>query len=196
MTKELTDAEKKELAQRIARSVERAPFRDKFFDLKCFSLPFYNNAYDVHVKCFTTRPVITKEYICDDARVFETDGEEETLAEINKALNLKLTADNAAAYVAFYFQKVAVGDGFARLIFSAKDVTDDGFNEELAENLKALIAAPGIRPVSDGFAVSGFVLSGETLFKAQMSLRPDGTLSIDEEEIVYDDLPVRRVMLR
>lgn len=196
MTKELTDAEKKELAERIARSVGRAPFRDKFFDLKCFSLPFYNNAYDVHVKCFTTRPVITKEYVCDDARVFETDGEEETLAEINKALDLKLTADNAAAYVAFYFQKVAVGDGFARLIFSAEEVTDDGFDKELSENLKALITAPEVRPASDGFAVSGFVLSGETLFKTRISLRPNGTLSIDEEEIAYDDLPVRHVMLR
>ena len=196
MTTDLTDTEKNELAERILRSVERAPFRKGAFDLKRFLLPFYKNAYDVHIKCFTTRPVITKEYVCDDTRVFETDGDEETLVEINKALDLKLTADNVAAYIAFYFQKVALGDDFVRLIFSVGDLIDDNFDKELRENLKALITAPEVRQTGDGFTVSGFVLSEETLFKARMSVKKDGTLSVDEEEIAYDDLPVRHVMLR
>lgn len=196
MTADLTDTEKKELAERIARSVERAPFRAGAIDLKRFPLPFYKNAYDVHIKCFTTRPVITKEYVCDNTRVFETDGEEETLIEINKALNLNLTSDNVAAYTAFYFQKVTVGDVFVRLILSAGDLIDDNFDKELRDNLKALIIAPEVRQTPDGFTVSGFVLSEETLFKARMSVKKDGALSINEEEIAYDDLPVRRVMLR
>ena len=196
MTEKIGDAEKKELAKRIAGAVERTPFREGAYDLKTFVLPFYENALDVHIKCFTTRPVITKEYVCDDTRVFETDGEEETLVEINKALNLKLTADNVVDYTGFYFRKVAIGDDFVRLIRSAADLTDDNFDEELQANLKALITAPEVGRTEDGFGVSGFVLSDDTLFKTRMSVKKDGSLSIDDEEIVYDGLPLHRIMLR
>lgn len=196
MTQELSSEEKNKLAERIAGSFERVPFRTGRFDLKRFSLPFYKNAYDVHIKCFTTRPFITKEYICDDEHVFETDGEAETLAEINKALNLTLNTENAAAYAAFYFQKVAIDDSFAALALTPDDIIDEDFNEELQENLKNLITAPQVHKTEKGFIVSGFVLLEDTLFKADLNVAKNGDVSIENEEIVYEDLPVQRIMLR
>lgn len=193
---ELNDSEKKQLAERIAGSVRRAPFRAGRFDLKRFELPFYENAFDIHIKCFTTRPIITKEYVCDDEHVFETDGEAETLIEINKALSLKLTTKNVAAYAAFYFRKVVIDDGFARFVFKAEDILEDNFDDELCENLKKLIAAPQSRETTDGFIVSGFVLLDDTLFKADLKIRKNGELSIENEEIVYENLPVQHIMLR
>ena len=196
MAPELSDTEKKQLAERIAGSVDHAPFRTGRYDLKRFDLPFYKNACDVWIKCFTTRPVITKEYICDDERVFETDGEEETLAEINKALSLTLNAENVAAYTAFYFQKVAVDDSFARLVFKADDIFNDQFGAELRENLTTLISAPEIRKTQEGFIVSGFVLLEDTLFKADIAVSSSGTVTIRNEEIVYEALPTQTIMLR
>ncbi|MBR1777114.1 MAG: hypothetical protein IJ752_00810 [Alphaproteobacteria bacterium] len=196
MTSELSDTEKKQLAERIARSVERAPFRAGHYELKRFPLPFYKNAYDVHIKCFTTRPVITKEYVCDDTHVFETDGEEETLAEINAALSLALNAENVTAYTSFYFQKVAIDDSFAQLIFRAEDIFDDTFSKELQENLKDLISAPQVQEAQNSYIVSGFVLLEDTLFKADIAVSQSGTVTIKNEEVAYDSLPVQRIMLR
>ena len=196
MTQELSSTEKNELAERIARSVERVPFRAGRFDLKRIPLPFYKNAYDVHIKCFTTRPVITKKYICDDEHVFETDGEEETLIKINKALSLTLNLKNAAKYAAFYFQKVAIDDSFAKLALTPDDIIDEDFDEELQETLKSLVTTPQVREIEDGFIVSGFVLLEDTLFKADLKIEKNGIVSIDNEEIIYENLPVQRIMLR
>ena len=196
MNQELNDTEKARLAERIIQSVGRVPFRAGRFDMKRYSLPFYKNAYDVYVKCFTTRPIITIEYICDDERVFETDGEEETLIKINKALSLKLDSENVAAYAAFYFKQVAVNDSFAVLALTPDDIIGEDFDEELRETLKNLVAAPQIRGTKDGFVVSGFVLLEDTLFKADLKIEKNGAVSIDNEEIVYENLPVQRVILR
>ena len=196
MANELSETEKNELAERIARSVGRAPFRDGMFALEKIPLPFYKNAFEVRIRDFATRPFITREYVCDDENVFKTDGEEDTLAEINDALSLSLTAENVAGYAAFYFQNVAIDDSFARLIFSADDVVDENFDEDLRETLKKIIRAPQVDKTEDGFTVSAFVLSEDTLIKADLGVDESGAVSVDDEEIVYEDLPVRKIMLR
>ncbi|MBO4520039.1 MAG: hypothetical protein J5787_02415 [Alphaproteobacteria bacterium] len=196
MTRELSNEEKNKLAERIAQSVKRAPFRAGRFSLERIPLPFYKDAYAVHIKCFTTRPMITKKYICDDERVFETDGEKETLLKINKALSLKLDSENVVAYTAFYFRKVAIDDHFATLALTPDDIIDDNFNEELQETLETLVTAPQVRETEDGFIVSGFVLLEDTLFKADLKVEKNGSVSIDKEEIVYENLPINRIMLR
>ena len=196
MAKELSETEKNKLAERIAQAVGRPSFRAGMFSLERFPLPFYKNAFDVHIKNFTSRPVTTREYVCDDEHVFETDGEEDSLLEINKALSLSLTEENAAEYAAFHFQKVAIDNSFARLAFSAEDVIGENFDENLCETLKKIIRAPEVRKTADGFTVSGFVLLDDTLFKADLGIDKNGAVSIDDEEIVYEDLPVQKIMLR
>ena len=101
MANELNETEKNKLAERIARAVGRPPFRAGMFALETIPLPFYKNAFEARIRDFATRPFITREYVCDDENVFETDGEEDTLAEINDALSLTLTAENVAEYAAF-----------------------------------------------------------------------------------------------
>ena len=197
MNRILSKDEEKSLAERIAASVKHAPFRAGRFSLTCTDLPFYKQGYDVRIKCFTTMPIITKEYVCDDTHVFETDGEPEALDKINKALSLSLNMKNIIAYVDFYFQKVAVDDDFAILISSLDDFPyNDEFNDELTENLEKLITAPKAKKTEDGFSVTAFVLLDDTLFKSDISVSQDGTVNIDDEEIVYDSLPVQRIILR
>ena len=196
MAQELSEEEKNKLAERIAHSVRHSFIQNGRFALERFPLPFYKNAYDVHIKSFSTRPFTTREYICDDENVFETDGEAGTLIQINKALALNLNSENVAEYVAFYFQKVTIDDSFARLIFTADDMIDDAFDDELCESLKALIAAPEVNKRENGFGVTGYVLLDDTLFKADLSVDKDGNVSIDNEEIVYEELPVQHIMLR
>ena len=196
MNQELSDTEKERLVERIIQAVGRVPFRAGRFDMKRYALPFYKNAYDVYVKCFTTRPVITKEYVCDDEHVFETDGEEETLIKINRALSLELDSENVAAYAAFYFKQVAVNDSFAVLALTPDDIIGEDFDEELRETLKNLISAPRVRKTESGFIVSGFILLEDTLFKADLKIEKKGAVSIDNEKIIYENLPVQRVILR
>ena len=77
MTQELSSAEKNKLAERIAKAVGKTPFRAGHFGLERTPLPFYKNAYDVHIKCFTTRPMITKEYVFCPTCFFRIESDED-----------------------------------------------------------------------------------------------------------------------
>lgn len=197
MTDKLTDTEKKRLADLIAAKTGRVPFKTGMAGITAVSLPFYKNARKVDVKCFTTRPIITKEYVYDGENVFEIDGEEETLREMNAAFSLTLTAENAAAYLAFYFDAVAEDDDFARLVSDAGDFVTASFDAELTESLKKLVTPPEIAEQSaGGFTAKAFLLYGDTLFYRTLFLSQNGEVRLEREKTVYVSLPIRRVMLR
>lgn len=197
MTDKLTDTEKKQLADLIAAKTGRVPFKAGMAGIKAAPLPFYKNARKVDVKCFTTRPIITKEYVCDDETVFEIDGEEDTLREMNDAFSLSLGADNVAAYLAFYFDAVAaVNDDFARLVSSADDFVTASFDAELAQSLKKLVVPPEIAEQGDGFTAKVFLLYDNALFYDTLFIARNGKVRFENESVAYDSLPIRRVMLR
>ncbi len=197
MTDKLTDTEKKQLADLIAAKTGRVPFKAGMVGIKAAPLPFYKNARKVDVKCFTTRPIITKEYVCDDETVFEIDGEEDTLREMNDAFSLSLGADNIAAYLAFYFDAVAaVNDDFAHLVSSADDFVTASFDAELAQSLKKLVAPPEIAEQGDGFTAKVFLLYDNVLFYDTLFIARNGEVRLENESVAYDSLPIRRVMLR
>ena len=197
MTDKLTDTEKKQLADLIAAKTGRVPFKAGMADIKAAPLPFYKNARKVDVKCFTTRPIITKEYVCDAETVFEIDGEEDTLREMNDAFSLSLGADNIAAYLAFYFDAVAaVNDDFAHLVSSADDFVTASFDAELAQSLKKLVVPPEIAEQSDGFTAKVFLLYDNVLFYDTLFIARNGEVRLENESVAYDSLPIRRVMLR
>ena len=190
------DADKNKLADRIAGSVEYAPFQKGKFDLKKHPLPFYKNAYNVSVKCFSTRPIITKKYVCDDIRVFETDGESETIEAINEAFSLNLNLQNVSFYVAFYFQNVLIDGSFLRLVFKAKDIIGDDFEPSLKKELKKTVNEPVLCQTAEGFMVSGFVLSNDTLFRAEIFVTKKGGISIKRKETIAKNLPIFHTTLR
>lgn len=198
MTDNLTDTEKQKLADLIAAKTGRVPFKTGMAGITAASLPFYKNARKADIKCFTTRPIITKEYVCDGETVFEIDGEEETLREMNNAFALTLNAKNAAAYLAFYFTAVAaVNDDFARLVSDADDFVTASFDAELAESLKKLVAPPEIAERDDGgFSAKVFLLYDDVLFYNTLFLSPNGEVRVENESVAYDCLPIRRIMLR
>ena len=67
---------------------------------------------------------------------------------------------------------------------------------DIEQTLKKIIHAPVVDKTENGFTVSGFVLLDDTLFKADVDIDQDGAVSIDDEEIIYEDLPVQKTMLR
>jgi hypothetical protein len=62
--------------------------------------------------------------------------------------------------------------------------------------MKKTIAKPVLTPDGGGFLVTCFVLQGLSLFKSETAVSKDGTVSIKNDERVYDGLPVRPPRLR
>lgn len=194
MTENLTDEQKEQLAQRIADAMERVPFKTDRCGVQSAVLPFYKNARKVDIECFTTRPVITKEYVCGDAGVFEIDGEKETLEDMNAAFSLNLTDGNVVDYLRFYFDAVALEDDFAKLIVKADDLINDAYDDELADSLKKLIEAPAVSKTAKGWTVKGYVAYGDALYSAEFSVATDGGVRIEDEQTAYENLPVRPML--
>lgn len=194
MTENLTDEQKQQLAKRIADAMDRVPFKTDRCGVQSAILPFYKNARKVDIECFTTRPVITKEYVCGEADVFEIDGEKETLEDMNTAFSLSLTDENIIDYLRFYFNAVALEDDFAELIVKADDLIDDAYDDELAESLTKLIAPPVVSKTAKGWTVKGYVAYDGTLYFAEFSVTNEGGVRIEDEQTAYEDLPVRPML--
>ena len=194
MTENLTDEQKQQLAKRIADAMDRVPFKTDRCGVQSAILPFYKNARKVDIECFTTHPVITKEYVCGEADVFEIDGEKETLEDMNAAFSLSLTDENIIDYLRFYFNAVALEDDFAELIVKADDLIDDAYDDELAESLTKLIVPPVVSKTAKGWTVKGYVAYDGTLYFAEFSVTNEGGVRIEDEQTAYEDLPVRPML--
>jgi hypothetical protein len=66
----------------------------------------------------------------------------------------------------------------------------------VSKTLKKLIVKPIITPKDDGFLITCTVLQNVTLFKSEVMVSNDGTVTIENDDAVYDELPIRRIMLR
>jgi hypothetical protein len=190
-------ARQKELMEKVTASLGEKPYKEHRYTVSQKPLSFYNAASLVSIRNLSSMPHIKRTYIFDGETAFQTDGSPESIYEINQKCGLSLTASNAVSYLDFFLSRIYAGAwGFA-LITAFKDLPGTGsFDDTLATELKRVIAKPVLRQNDTGFLITCFVLQNVTLFKADVAVSKDGTVTIPHDKTVYGELPIRRVMLR
>lgn len=190
-------AEQAGLIEKISKTFNTRAYESGRFSIQKEELPFYTNAFLARITNFAATPAVTKSYIFSGNDVLQTDGSIEQVEQLNEKAGLHLTESTAAAYVSFFFDRVYSDEGCFYLITKFEDIPNHkNFDSDLTENLKELIKPPVARKEDDGYVVRGFVLHKTTLFETSIIISQSGEIDIDDDEIVYENLPVITTSVR
>ncbi len=184
-------------AERMAALV--APHLDVKFDpakstVMIHNLSFYEGYFIVEISRHDQQPPITRTAICNDAGdVHVLDWSNEPIYQLNKNVPINLSVDSAADYVRFFFNYVRGPQGRFLLIDNVDDI--DWREEPAAAGRKAL--GKMIEPLrllskeKDGTLIYIMtVVFKDSLFQAHAHVKPNGLISMQNEELLVEDIPV------
>lgn len=193
MSVELSQTEQQKLMEQINGAVGIKPYREGQFAVDCDDLPFYAKASLVKITNFAAAPTVAKSYIYSNDKVFQTDGSPESVDDINSEIGLTLTQKNVVDYVSFFFNQVISEEGRFYLVSRIEDMPNyKSFGDGLVANLKGIITSPAVNVEEDGFVLYGYVLYGTTLYKTAVIVSSSGEVDVDDDEAVYENLPVQQ----
>lgn len=191
MPADMNAAEQEKLVEKISRTFNTKAYESGRFSMKQEPLPFYRDAFLARITNFAASPAVTKTYVFSGNDVLQTDGSFESVEQLNEKAGLHLSESTVAAYVSFFFGRVYSDEGNFYLITKFEDLPNyKNFDEELTENLKELIEPPVVRKEDEGYVIRGYVLHGTTLFETSVIVSHNGEIDIDDDETVYENLPV------
>ncbi len=183
-----------------ARMVELInPALDTKFDpnnvtVMIYNLPFYAGYFLAEISRHDQNPPITRLAICNDkGAVHVLNWTNAPIFDLNRKVPIRLDEENMADYVRFFFNYVRGAHGRFLIIDSVDDI--DWREEPAPAGRKAL--GKMIEPLQvkrrekDGTVV--FLLSvifKDSLFQAEAHLKPDGMISLQNEELLVEDIPV------
>ena len=158
------------------------------------NLSFYENHFLVELARHDRHPAIVRAAICNDkGDVKVLNWTNEPIFALNKSAPIVLSEESMADFVRFFFTYVRGSHGRFLIIDSVDDI--DWREEPAPAGRKAL--GKMIEPLhikerkEDGtvvFAVS--IVFKDSLFAAEAHLKKDGQLSLHNEELLVEDIPV------
>lgn len=112
---------------------------------------------------------------------------------MNRDLPIHLDNDNIAEYVRFFFAFVRGKHGRFLIV---ENVDDIDWREEpppaARKAISAMITAiePQENDAGAGYKMRACMVFKDSLFKSTVLVTPDGTVSLDDEELMIEDMPV------
>ncbi|HEU4839524.1 MAG TPA: hypothetical protein VFS88_08960 [Micavibrio sp.] len=158
------------------------------------NLPFYENYFIAEISRHDQQPPIVRAAVCNDkGEINVLNWSNEPIMALNKKAPIALNEENTPDYIRFFFTYVRGSHGRFLIIDTVDDI--DWREEPAPAGRKAL--AKMIEPLhvkkrmDDGtviYAVS--VIFKDSLFAAEAHVRLDGTISLHNEELLVEDIPV------
>lgn len=156
-------------------------------------LPFYKGCNFLEISDHTAIPPRKRYAIYGLGRSVVLDFTNKPIYDMNADLPIKLTEENVSAYVRFFFSYVRGRHG--RFII-AEGTDDISWKEEPPPSARQAIGRM-IRPLivkktdPDGtFHLEARMVFKDSLFKSDISVKPDGLVTLSNEELLIEDMPV------
>ena len=158
------------------------------------NLSFYENYFIAEISRHDQQPPIVRVAVCNDkGEINVLNWTNQPIMDLNKRVPITLTESNMADYVRFFFAYVRGSHGRFLIIDSVDDI--DWREEPAAAGRKAL--GKMIEPLhvkqreADGTVVfAASLIFKDSLFAAEAHVKPDGTISLHNEELLVEDIPV------
>lgn len=112
---------------------------------------------------------------------------------LNEKVPLRLDENNVAEYVRFFFAFVRGRHGRFLITESVDDIAwKDEPPPSARKAISSLIEPARLRGIDDDgtFHLSVRMMFKDSLFKANVAIKPDGQVSLSDEELVVEDMPV------
>lgn len=175
------------------------PFLDTAMDAQKTSvmihdLSFYKGYFLAELARHDMNPPMVRAAVCDKAgNIFVLNWTNEVIFALNKKVPIELNDNNIIDYIRFFFAYVKGSHGRFVIVESVDDI--DWREEPAPAGRKAL--AKMIEPITlksrepDGTLIFKVcIVFKDSLFGAQVHVKPDGHISMKDEELIVEDIPV------
>ena len=158
------------------------------------NLPFYEGYFLTEISRHDQHPPIVRVAVCNEkGDVHVLNWTNEPIHALNKIVPINLTQETMGDYIRFFFTYVRGSHGRFLVIDSVDDI--DWKEEPAPAGRKAL--GKMIEPLhikkrlDDGTYIFALcIVFKDSLFSAEAHLKPDGMLSLHNEELLVEDIPV------
>jgi hypothetical protein len=155
-------------------------------------LSFYPGCRFLDVADFSAVPALQRFAVYGPGRAVLLNGTNEPIYQLNKDVPLSLNDGNIFDYVRFFFGHVRGRHG--RFIIT-ESVEDIAWREEpppaVRKAVGQLLEPLELASAADGtYKLAARILFRDSLFKATITVQPDGNVGISQEELLIEDIPV------
>lgn len=170
------------------------PFEISGAGVMVHDLSFYKGYFLTEITRGDVHPPLVRSAVCNDkGEVDILNGTNDTIYKLNAKAPLILNDETAKDYIKFFFHYVRGKHGRFLIVDSVDDI--DWREEPAPAGRKAL--ARMIEPLAkkstleNGDAVyTASMIFKDSLFQAEVHVRPDGHLSLNKEELLVEGIPV------
>ena len=189
----LESPEVEQLLSDVNPSLEGASFEANTTTVMVYDLPFYPGYRFVDISNYQEHPSVHRYLIYKPGEITVLNWSNEPIYQLNQNVPIQLNDSNVFEYVRFFFTYVSGRHG--RFIIS-ENVDDIQWREEPPPAARKAIGQM-IGPLkllnkeSDGtYNIEASMMFKDSLFKAQIHVKPNGLVSLSNEELVIEDMPV------
>lgn len=192
----LDEQQARPLAERAAVLLDGAPFAGMVPRVLARRLPFYPGYTLIEMVARDTHPPVVRSFIRRDSDETLTflDWTNEPVYALNQSVPINLSRETVGAYVKFFFTYIKGKHGRFLIVDNPDEI--DWKDEPPPAGRKAL--AKMIEPLSilradaDGtFHLQASMIFKDSLFAAKISVDPAGLVTLYDEELLVEDIPVR-----
>jgi len=176
----------------INPKIEPTPFNPSSTTIRYKDVPFYPGYRFLEVVDHSSVPGVKKFVIYQEGDVNVISWTNATIYGVNEKAPIEITEENAPLYVKFFFDYVRGRHGRFIIVESASDIS---WSEEPPEQgLKAMNDM--IKPLTkidsqgDTLTMVAYMIFKDSLFKANVHVEKDGMVSLSDEQLVVEGLPV------
>lgn len=188
----LDKKESQTVVDSINPALEGGSFDAETVTILAQNLSFYPGYRFLDIADFSAVPALQRFAVHSRDRTVLLNGTNEPIYELNKNIPVKLDKDNIFDYARFFFSHVRGRHG--RFIIT-ESVENIAWREEpppaVRKAVGQLLEPLELSGMEGGaFKLTARILFRDSLFRAVITVKPDGTVGISQEELLLEDIPV------
>lgn len=156
-------------------------------------VPFYPGFKFLDIADYTSMPALQRFALYSPKKTVILNFTNDPVYRLNQDLPIKLTADNVIDYVRFFFTYVRGKHG--RFIIS-ESVDDISWKDDPPPQARKAVGKM-VQPVNlkatekDGsFKLEACMMFKDSLFKSDITVKPGGFVTLSNEQLLVEDMPV------
>ena len=181
------------LLNEINPSLAPVNFNPQTTTIRTQKLPFYREHILLELTDLSTVPGARKYVIYKPGDVNVINWTNQAIYETNEKAPIQLTEDSVVSYVKFFFSYVRGRHGRFLIIETIDDVRWQ--IEPPAQGRKVMqeMLAPvelELQETDGTFGLNAFMVFKDSLFKTKIHVKPDGLVSMSEEDLKIEGMPI------
>jgi hypothetical protein len=182
------------ILDRISPLLEGVHFDPVETTVLAADIPFYPGCKLLDISNHTTMPAVRRHVVYSPKLSAVMNFHNESIYKFNDDLPIKLDIGNVGTYVRFFFTYVRGKHGRFIIVESIDDIS---WKEDPPPSARQAIGRM-IKPVTlvkevgeDGiYHMEARIVFKDSLFKSDVAVKPDGLITLSNEELLIEDMPV------